>query len=83
MTSEWDDFDNARIADRVMDHSKFSSESEDMDNQRRCNYAGVPYPGVPYPTNHSANTTKNTYPTDHIPVTDPRHPLHSCMNTNN
>lgn len=69
MTSEWDDYDNFRIADRSMSHGSFKSESEDMDNQRRCNKANVPY-------QYSANyLVKSNNTTKHIPVTDWRHPL--------
>ena len=83
MSSEWDDYDNARIADQVMDHSKFRSESEDMDNQRRCNYTGVPYPtSYSSSTIHpNTNSTKDTPKNYHI--TDSRNPFCQHMYTNN
>jgi len=40
-TSDWEDHDNWRIADRVSSHSRFPSENEDIDNMRRWTAAGV------------------------------------------
>ncbi len=62
MASDNDDYDNFRIAMRVMDHDQFPSESEDMDNMRRLRAAGVPFntPGV---LHSYAQSSKEQYTT--------------------
>ncbi len=42
MTSENEDFDNWMIALQITEHTKYPTENEDIDNDRRCVIAGVP-----------------------------------------
>lgn len=81
MTSEAEDMDNARIADRVSCHSRFPSEAEDEDNMRRQNAAGV---HVNYPEYHesSSSSSNNSYTQWHAGMTNGYNTYHIPKNYN-
>ena len=82
MTSENEDKDNARIADRVSCHSRFPSEAEDEDNMRRQNAAGVHvnYPAYHESSSSSSSSNSNSSNQWHAGMTDGHNTYHIPKN---